>query len=1017
MKKILSLVLFVLISMITLSTNHIFAANTVLYSEDFDGGGTGDGTLGSLTIENGMALLQSPSYSDIYIPVDITGEPNLEYQYDFTYAPDKNVYRYVGVKFWGINGTVGAFDSSLGIYLVEDEARNFYLRIDFNDGNSWVQIYNNQAEKGGLYPGSLNLVDGQTARIKITLFENELTVMINGTPVFQNTLLEMGISRGEIFGSNFVGEDNNAGLYIDNIIVSIPTQSPDIKVYQENFNQAKTENFTDKENMVVEDGKLKSLQRFSRVTFPVVNEKPQDWTITMNVTYTSNELEPATDPAYFGINVFDAVPGVTYEFTTELASNGMGYALIKGAGGNVVAHTGNEEKGPSFAVDQTFEFKLHKFASRVKLYVDGVEYLSYEDLNFGTPSGFAIYTFSQYQVTVDDVVIEISEVLPKDDILFSFNFNDLDEGDLWTEQNPETAFVVTADKWIESATTLSQAYPSIDAELFTTNWTLSYDILYPTGVEGFFGFNLLGIDGNSYEFTLQNTLDNPDYFLIKKNGGEYAHSNGGNGIQNPVLKDDARNHVRVESNNGVVKAYVNGKLVVQVEIPNATAPQGLDFFSYGAVGVKIDNIKFRENDFDLPLTSVELIPSRLSFSTLQSSVLSTKLNPSSASITEIKWFMNDTLLENATGRTYTFTSNTTGTFNFYVEIDGIKSNEVTITVTEPSETELNSIYYENFDAMSDGASYGNFVVQNGYIHTAGQVYGNKFFDFTPVANWEMSMDVTFRGETTANTYFGINIQGLVNPASREFEFNLMRVATNESSKDKVIIKDSGVETTFNDSENHGRLENFAIEDGVTYHFRVVRWEDQLEIWIDDEIAIKTLYQDPAVATRLFIYWYNANGAQIEVDNIVYAQSEEPEEILLPPHVDVTSAYITSNRVTANVGQEVTLTLMTEPSYATPIDIKWYVNDTLIPDATSKTYTFISTEAGTYVFKVIVDGITSDTRTITINQSTTPTDPGSDPSDEATNDWMVPVIISVSVLAVGGLGVGGFFWFKKRRIVK
>ncbi|WP_264230130.1 hypothetical protein [Acholeplasma laidlawii] len=1014
MKKGLTLLLVVMSLLMVFTTNYIFALpEDVYYTEDFNGGGSGDGTLGSLDIIDGKAHVSSAVYTDVTIPVDINGKNNLEYAFDLTYMPASTEYRYFGVKFWGLNATEGAFDSSVSIFLVADQNREYYLRIDYHDGTSWQSYYNNQSDFGGLYPGTLNLVDGQTARINVSIFEDDLTVFVNQTPVFQNTLTDLGIAKGEMFGSNFVGEEKSSGLTIDNIIVKSSKKIEKLATYQENFDYAVIENFDEYTNVAIENGQLVSLDKFSNFKLPLKYESPEDWMIQMDLTFSSIEDKVVEGPSFFGINVFDAVTGVTYEFTIELTADGNSYVLIKGLNGDVISHTGSNGFNPLVKADESLNFRVQKFDNRIKVFVDNVEYLSIMNEAFSRPSGYQIYTFSEYKMRVDNILVESSDIMPIDDELFTLDFESLSENDLWTPSNPETAFVITNDKWAESVSVLSQGFPSFDESLFKSNWKISYDIIYPENVVGYFGINIHGIDSSLYELTVQKTEGNNGYVLVKKNGEEFAHSNGSGGVKNPTMYVNDRNHIDIYMTNGDLEIFVNGQLTVRTFISDAKAPSNIDFYSYDAFGMKFGNFKYSMNDYDLPLTSVSIQSSKYKISTLQSTIISSKLNPSSANINSIEWYINDALVEDQTGRSLTFGSQTPGSYTVKAIIDGIESNVVTIEVTEPSDLELNSIYYENFDSMTDGSTFGGFVIRNGKAFSNHQTYGNKMFDFAFVKNWEFSYDITFYGESEHPTYIGLNILGLVEPNSREFELNLKKDKTDSEGEDLVVIKDTGVETLFNHSETYGRMPELNIVNGETYNYRIVRWEDQLEIWVNDELAIKTYYSNPAIATRLFLYWYNGGGANLEVDNLIYRESEEIEDKILPPHVNVESAYITSNKVKAKTGEEVILTLMTEPSFATPIDIQWYVNDELIEGATTKNYSFNTDKPGTYIFKVITDGITSDTRTITITQADV------EQPDIETNKGLsaaeTTMIIIGGVVLLSGLGFACYWFFLKKKI--
>lgn len=536
------------------------------------------------------------------------------------------------------------------------------------------------------------------------------------------------------------------------------------------------------------------------------------------------------------------------------------------------------------------------------------------------------------------------------------------------------AFSVEDGKAVIASNDVVGADVMINQDKVPANWEFSMKVCFPEGVYNFIGvnfFNLVEGDTNSYEFTVQSVEgeDAVDYTLVKTAGRDIAHSNGNGGKQNPVLPDGPFTY-RIVKVGSSFNFYIDDVLTLEATIENTAPINKINVFGFMAQGAYIDDIVLKEFVSETDVTEVTVSSNKLSISATQSATISASANDGAIPV-EYSWYVDGTLVEDATMRSFEFKGYAVGEHTVYCIADGVKSNEITVTVTEASQEELESIYFENFDNSPDGTAFGNFTVSGGKLVPAAANYSNYTMNPEFVQNWEYSMDVVFTEQKEAATYVGLTVNNMSASIQNQIEFNFKKAGTalledDVEDKDQIILKINGVEQFFNDSELGGRMENVNFTIGETYRMRVVRYDDQLELYVNGEIAIKYVFPEPAVINQMFVYTYCDNGPAITVDNIVYKESEEITDRVEPPTIAVTGAYITSGAKDVKPGEGVVLSVNCYPYNATPKTFQWYVNGEAIEGATSSTYTFTSDTAGEYVFKCVVDGnVESETKTITV----------------------------------------------------
>ena len=308
---------------------------------------------------------------------------------------------------------------------------------------------------------------------------------------------------------------------------------------------------------------------------------------------------------------------------------------------------------------------------------------------------------------------------------------------------------------------------------------------------------------------------------------------------------------------------VDGRMVAEIELSEIqTDATEFNFYTFNLDGVLVDNLKLQEVLPSTQIDSVTLSVSRPSISTMQSAEIKASVLPATAKIETVEWKVDGVTQEGAEETTFMFSSQTVGSHTIVCTVNGVDSAPVTVEVTEASDEEKNSLYYETFDATPDGTKWGSFDIRGGAAYTNAN-YNRYDFAYSFVRDFDVSFDVTWKEDISIDSYVGLTVTGLTETAN-EVEFNIHNAPETVPEEgeapnvDNLIVKYNGTERWFsNDPEKAGRLDSLTIETGKTYTYHLIRYDDQFELYIDGMLAIKYYIKDsnsdPLVPAGMFLY--------------------------------------------------------------------------------------------------------------------------------------------------------------------
>lgn len=614
--------------------------------------------------------------------------------------------------------------------------------------------------------------------------------------------------------------------------------------------------------------------------------------------------------------------------------------------------------------------------------------------------------------------------------IFSENFDQAEVGAEAgrTGSNP---FVVSEDKQAMIQSQNSQGYDYYpDITNVEGNFEMSVDATFSGEGNFFFWFNVFGLvegDGAAVEFTVH--YDNGNVDSYAKGIGLSEQITGAI----PTISKDTPFSYKVRRVGTTLSLFCNDALLLNAQSDSWIS--NVDQFNIGVfeIGagsiVKFDNLLISKYITEAEVSTVTISTKTDTISTMKSTVINASYTPDDANVKTIEWLVNDAPVAGAGTLKYVFHSEEVGQYKIKCRLNDVSSNELTITVVEASEEEKNSLFYEDFNVLADDTPFGSFKVKEGAIVPTANYSRYDFPEAVRVKNLDMSLDVTITGTSQNNSYLGFTVTG-IDEDGAEAEFNFVDIAekTTETGEaedneeitpvDGAIVKYAGTEKYFSFDNAKGGVgaDIPTYEVGTTYHFQVIRYEDQFEIRLNHQPILKYYLLNPTIPSNVFLYTFNGDavGAPLAIDNIMIKEAQEITDRVEPPVIPVTGGYITTSGIETAIGESVTLQAVHSPFDATVTSYQWYVNGSIIEGATEKTYVFTPTEAGEYTFKVLLNGeVETETKKITV---TAAEDPIKDPDKKPSKVGLI-VGLSVAAVAVAAAAVSIVLIQKKKSKTK
>ncbi len=361
----------------------------------------------------------------------------------------------------------------------------------------------------------------------------------------------------------------------------------------------------------------------------------------------------------------------------------------------------------SYFINETAEFTYNKIAvdeaASVEWFVNGEKYAAEGQLalplnGFEAGSKIVIYCES---AGVKSNEVEISVAY---DVLATIR-GDENHQEIWTDSIEEGKtygnFIIGSDEngnYLYSDKDGGLNYNPADITMPTSvSYVFTYKIFIPEDIAGKYYVypTLCGINSKYPTGWVEMAFEVNDehvrpYIKDQSANKVYEAADYGFGkdlsYEAGIAKKGQWNEIAVAIQGKYVSMYINSEIVLFYELITATVPSGFGMNMWpdagGNIPIRVKDIAFTGVIEPAPdLQSVTLSTSAVKANVGQSVSVTASLNPFNAEAKEIAWYVNGTKVE-GTGLSYTFTADKAGEYKIHVEIDGIKSGEKTITVTE-----------------------------------------------------------------------------------------------------------------------------------------------------------------------------------------------------------------------------------------------------------------------------------------------------------------------------------------------
>ena len=790
---------------------------------------------------------------------------------------------------------------------------------------------------------------------------------------------------------------------------AVAESQPTDTLYVEDFST-----LTEYGGFAIADGAIKSTGNYTIANLPTI-AYTADWQYSMDLTFPAVDV---SDTAFVGISIqgIDAAnAGGFTEFGVRREKPVLDENGVRTNSDAVYTNTGVNKTGFNIVGGQAITLKVVKTGNAVAIYLGDVlaETLTFETT--GTITHSILFTNGAADVLVDNITYKKVEdvVVPETPVA--------PEGSIYYEPfaKGETEFggFAVVDGAIKS--TGNYTIANLPPIAYTYDWQYSMDLIFPVtelSDPAFVGISIQGIDaanvGQFTEFAVRRELpvygDNGE-----RTNSDVVYTNTGiekagfNIISGEVVT------LKVVKTGNEVAIYLNDVLAETLTYAATEKITHSILFTSGAADVLIDNITFIGSDAVAPekpaIESIEI--SGMEEAEINENVIiSAVINPVNAADPEtVEWKVNGIVQENQTGKSFVFIGKEAGTYTVTCTMDGIVSNEISITVKEAEEITVEfteELYNENFDDYSNGEMFGYLKVKDGAImpesdgHMVAYLPNMAFGD-----DWEFTMDVTFPTvEEYINMFAGIAVRGLVYGKSEEYTEFALKKRCPELDENGNRINSDSVYSKENVTEFYG----VSLGDSVKINFRVVKIGNKVSVYVDGEKTLTVSYRKTAKISQIMLFTYAATNTQL--DNVTVKVPPIPED----QKPDITGVNLTVSAIETEVNKKVSLRANAIPYDAvTPTSIKWFMNGKLIEGQTATSYEFNPTEAGEYVFTCELNGVMSNEKKITVKAAPEPEKP-EEPDFFTKLSGCSSTVNSPIIFGVIAISAGAMIGSKKRR---
>lgn len=388
----------------------------------------------------------------------------------------------------------------------------------------------------------------------------------------------------------------------------------------------------------------------------------------------------------------------------------------------------------------------------------------------------------------------------------------------------------------------------------------------------------------------------------------------------------------------------------------------------------------------------------------------------------INWFVNNSKQEGLTGEMFALSLSQFGIgslINIQAITDsGIASNILPISIAFDAFDSLKKKeeYEELYKLpINPDNTYGTFDVESDYLtsHNSNPAY--TLSSEQTVKKLE-NLFYTFEYKIFVPTSY--NIQSYVYPTFKGIDTNYpdgeVEIALGINGYGITpYIKDNAAGKEYYPDKNGFNVNlNFGggvVNKGNWIQVTVAFYNNSIAYYLNEELSLFTTFANMGLPTSIRLNMWTGDSSSIPL-----RMKDIDMHSVGGGTAAIEGVVLSASKIVCSIKETITITACLTPYNARYATITWYMNGEIIENENKETFMFSPKEIGTYIFKVDVDGIESEEKSIIVKESTSDLDDNSDKQDNR-DAWFFILIISVI-----GAGIIAFVIYKaitKRKISK
>ena len=679
-----------------------------------------------------------------------------------------------------------------------------------------------------------------------------------------------------------------------------------------------------------------------------------------------------------------------------------GESKVYAQDGNMLGENASLTKlGIRIKPDTWHTMKVVKEKSLYVLYVDGVEALRYnyentdnapreiylmQYLTEGSKSCFDNFRIKVHEMnTVGESTVPVfsgSEVTND----FQENVASDRYGDFQVEQGGDNRYLASSTTGFAATSNL---YAGELGDSIGKSFEISADFLFPAGTQGIVWLYVKGMSGVD-DFQMMDVSFVNDITRVYAQDGDMLGECADTSALGVKVQTGTWHRMKVIKEGALYQLYLDGTEVLHYYYMGTdAAPTEIYLMQYLTAGSKVcfDNFSVKKHSMQLrEVKEITLASSTSRVSQGAAVTFSVALEPENAnSFSQVKWYVKAPgeeeyrVRKNETNIRFKLKTEALGDYYVYAQIGNVKSQTKYVTVIERKPFKLvdtsswQPFFQENFDDKNIWKEGTGWFGENADVFKCdgkGRVWHMP-------GDPKVKVGVAWNGDSFPEAYT-IEIDSCIGEGAHgQIWYCLENFFSGENGKwtSFGINYDTDDWYAYVSSDTYGELkksdDSVNVKElcggyGKDFTLKMYKYGEGAALYVNDAMVLQW-ESELDQCTDNVISWINVlSSVAGDTDTVSFDNFTICTDTGVSDTVE-TVTLTTSAKKTMEVGESILLQCKYYPQTVTMEAVEWYMNGSKIEN-TGMEYTFTPMEAGSYVFRTVVNGVKSPELKITVSDS-------------------------------------------------